>query len=157
MWNGVGGMIISPFTSPLAQRSYDRARADPSELEGRAGGIHFGIQMGNLLAHVSMPVILTRMSNPHIMSYAYEGLDAAKFGTAAAVRSRKEFQIASSRAFRMGETVGTFATKGTRFAGKGARLGGKFAVKAVPGLGWGMLAYDVYDLAANRRLFGIQL
>ena len=157
MWNGVGGMIISPFTTPLAQRSYDRARAEPSELEGRAGGIHFGIQMGNLLAHVSMPLILTRMSNPHIMSYAYEGLDAAKFGTAAAVRSRKEFQIASSRAFRMGESIGGYAMKGTKYAGRGARLGGKMAVKAVPGLGWSMLAYDVYDLAANRRLFGIQL
>jgi len=157
MWNGVGGMIISPFTSPLAQRSYDRARADPSELEGRAGGIHFGIQMGNLLAHVSMPVILTRMSNPHIMSYAYEGLDAAKFGTSAAIRSRKEFQIASSRAFRMGESIGGYAMKGTRYAGRGARFGGRMAVKAVPGLGWSMLAYDVYDLAANRRLFGIQL
>jgi len=150
-------MIISPFTTPLAQRSYDRARADPSELEGRAGGIHFGIQMGNLLAHTSMPLILTRMSNPHIMSYAYKGLDAAKFGTAAAIRSRKEFQMASSAAFRMGESAGAFAMKGTRFAGKGARFGGKFAVRAVPGLGWAMLAYDAYDLAANRRLFGIQL
>jgi len=154
---GVGGMIISPFTSPLAQKSYDRARENPSGLEGRAGGIHFGIQMGNLLAHISMPLALTRMSNPHLMSYAYEGLDAAKFGTAAALRSRKEFQIASSRAFRMGETVGGYVMKGTKYAGRGARFGGRVAVKAVPGLGWSMLAYDVYDLAANRRLFGIQL
>jgi len=150
-------MIISPFTSPIAQRSYDRIRDDPSELEGRTGGIHFGIQMGNALAHITMPLLLTRTSNPHIMSFAYKGLDASKYGIAAASRSRKEFQIASSRAFQMGESFGAFAMKGTKYAPKAARFGGKFAVRAVPGLGWAMLAYDAYDLAANRRLFGIQL
>ena len=157
MWDGVGGMIISPFTTPIAQRSYDRIRDDQTSLEGREGNIHFGIQMGNIMAHISTPIILTRMSNPHIMSYAYAGLDPEKFGTKAAVRSRKEFQMASSRAFRMGETIGGTMMKGTRYAGRAAKVGGRFAVKAIPGLGWSMLAYDVYDLAANRRLFGIQL
>jgi len=150
-------MIISPFSTPLARKSLDRIKNDPLELEGRAGAIHFGIQMGNAMAHLTMPLLLTRMSNPHLMSYAYKGLDASKYGIAAAVRSRKEFQIASSRAYQFGENVGSFALKGTKYAPKAARIGGKFAVKAVPGLGWSMLAYDVYDLAANRRLFGIQL
>ena len=150
-------MIISPFTTPVAQRSYDRIRSDQTSLEGREGGIHFGIQMGNIMAHISTPIILTRMSNPHIMSYAYAGLDPSKFGTMAAIRSRKEFQMASSRAFRMGESLGGYVMKGTKFAGRAGRIGGRFAFKAVPGLGWSMLAYDAYDLAANRRLFGIQL
>ena len=157
MWNGVGRVIISPFTTPVAQRSYDRIRKNPSELEGRTGGIHFGIQMTNALAHIAMPLMLTSMSNPHIMSYAYGGLDASKFGIAAATRSRREFQMASSRAFQIGESIAGYAMKGTRYARPAAKMGGRVAVRAIPGLGWSLLAYDVYDLAINKRLFGIKL
>ena len=43
---------------------------------------------------------------------------------------------------------------GTR---KAAHMAGRVAFRAVPGLGWAMLAYDVYDLIANDRLFGVNL
>ncbi len=150
-------MIISPITGRWAQWSYDEVQKSGPGKSGNAPLAHFGIQLGNIVAHVSTPVYLTRMSNPHLMSYAYKGLDPLKFGMKTAMSSRKEFQMASSKAFRMGEHIGGAITKGTRYAGRGARAGGRFAFKAIPGLGWGMLAYDTFDLIANKRLFGVNL
>lgn len=40
---------------------------------------------------------------------------------------------------------------GAKVAGK---LGGRVASRVIPGIGWGLLAYDVYDVAVNRRLWG---
>lgn len=150
-------MIISPITGRWAQWSYDKVMTDGPGKSGNAPLVHFGIQLGNIVAHVSTPLYLTRMSNPHLMSYAYKGLDPLKFGMKTAMASRKEFQTASSKAFRMGENVGRTMFKGTRYAGRGARVGGRVAFKAIPGIGWGMLAYDAYDLLANKRLFGVKL
>jgi len=150
-------MIISPITGRWAQWSYDEVTNHGPGSSGNAPLVHMGIQLGNMVAHMSTPVVLTRMSNPNLMSFAYKGLDPLRFGTAAAVASRREFQMASSRAFRMGENIGGTIFKGTRYASRGARLGGRFAFKAIPGIGWGMLAYDAYDLIANKRLFGVKL
>jgi len=149
MWHGVGGMIISPITTPIAEYAFERT----GDFTGgkNAPLLYAGIHTMNMVAHIATPVYLTRMSNPNMMSYAYKGLDPLKFGMHAAIQSRKDFQMASSKAFQVGSKIGA------RYGTKAARLGGKFAVKAIPGVGWGMLAYDVYDLVANRRLFGIQL
>ena len=43
---------------------------------------------------------------------------------------------------------------GAKVAGK---LGGRVAARVIPGIGWGLLAYDVYDVAVNRRLWGFDL
>jgi hypothetical protein len=40
---------------------------------------------------------------------------------------------------------------GARFGG---RIGGKIAGRAIPFVGWAMLAYDVYDVVVNRSLWG---
>jgi len=36
----------------------------------------------------------------------------------------------------------------------GGRIGGKIAGRAIPFLGWAMVAYDVYDVVVNRSLWG---
>jgi hypothetical protein len=144
-------MIVDLFTRPWAQWSYDHMREyGPGERAGQPLA-HLVIQAANVAANVAPAMILTSMSNPHYMSYAYKGLDPMKFGMKTAMRSRKEFQMASSRSFQIGET----ALK--RFGPRVAKQGGKFAFKAIPGIGWALLAYDAYDLVANQRLFGIQL
>jgi len=36
----------------------------------------------------------------------------------------------------------------------GGRIGGRLAARLIPGVGWALLAYDVYDIAYNRSLWG---
>jgi len=151
MFQGVGRVIVDIFTRPWAQWSYDLMKEEgPGERAGQPLA-HLVIQAANVAANVAPAMILTSMSNPHVMSYAYKGLDPMKFGMKTAMKSRKEFQMASSRSYQIGEA----ALK--RFGPRAAKTGGKFAFKAIPGLGWALLAYDAYDLVANQRLFGIQL
>jgi len=33
-------------------------------------------------------------------------------------------------------------------------MGGRVAARLIPGVGWALLAYDVYDIAYNRSLWG---
>jgi len=40
---------------------------------------------------------------------------------------------------------------GARVAGK---VGGRVGARLIPGVGWALLAYDVYDVAVNRSLWG---
>jgi len=166
-------VIIPVITTPWAQWSMDSMKDDGFGTSGNAPLAHVGIQIGNVVAHTSMPFYLTRMSNPHIMSYAYKGLDPMRFGLKAAMSSRKEFQMMSSQAYRLGAKIGehiAWPTKHPVFLPgskqgqaalksmrKGARIGGRVGFRAIPGLGWAMLAYDVYDLIANDRLFGVNL
>jgi len=39
----------------------------------------------------------------------------------------------------------------------GAKLGGRVGSRLIPGIGWGLLAYDVYDITVNQRLWGFDL
>jgi len=105
-----------------------------------------------MFSHTAVPISLTRMSNPHILSYGYAGISAERYGIAAAISDRKAFQMASSPAYQLGSRLGKRA--GLK---AGARVTGRIAARAIPGLGWAMLAYDAYDLVANQRLFGVQL
>ena len=166
-------MIISPITGKWAQWSYDELTENGFGESGNAPLAHVGIQLGNAVAQLALPIQLTRMSNPHLMSYAYKGLDPLKFGMKAAMASRKAFQMESSMAYRMGAKLGehiAWPTKTPVFLPgskqgkaalkamqKGARIGGRVGFRAIPGLGWSMLAYDAYDLLANKRLFGVKL
>ena len=57
-------------------------------------------------------------------------------------------------------TPGSAAEKfGAKLGGKvGAKkIGARVAGRLIPGLGWGLLAYDVYDIAVNRSLWGFDL
>ncbi len=36
----------------------------------------------------------------------------------------------------------------------GGKIGGRLATRVIPGVGWALLAYDVYDIAFNRSLWG---
>ena len=52
----------------------------------------------------------------------------------------------------------TKASKATRLGTKyGGKVGGKLAGRLIPGVGWAMVAYDVYDVAVNRSLWGFDL
>lgn len=66
------------------------------------------------------------------------------------------FSAAERTGARIGGRVG--ARAGTR-AGvlAGAKLGAKVGGRLIPGVGWALLAYDVYDIAANRSLWGFDL
>ena len=114
--------------------------------------MHFTAQMVNVVTHTAGPLYMTSMSNPSIYSYAYAGISAERYGIAANVADRKAFQMASSPAYQAGEKFGKRLGLKT-----GARTAGRFATRAIPGLGWAILAYDAYDLIANQRLFGVQL
>jgi len=50
----------------------------------------------------------------------------------------------SSKAYKTGAKVG-------------GKLGGRIGARLIPGLGYGLLAYDVYDIAVNRSLWGFDL
>jgi len=144
-------MITPVFTTPWAQWSYDTVREDGISSDEEVF-IHGYLQMTNMFSHTAIPISLTRMSNPHILSYGYAGISAERYGIAAAVADRKAFQAASSPAYQLGSRLGKRA--GLK---AGARVTGRIAARAIPGLGWAMLAYDAYDLVANQRLFGVQL
>jgi len=145
-------MITPVFTSPWAQWSYDTVKDHGVGTDDRVVFGHLGLQMANVISHTAIPLHLTTMGNPNIMSYAYKGIDAERYGIAAAVKDRKAFQMASSPAYQAGEKLGKRLGMKT-----GARTAGRIAARAIPGLGWAMLAYDAYDLVANQRLFGVQL
>ncbi len=65
---------------------------------------------------------------------------------------RFNYVTPASAATRWGSKVGS------RVGGKAAAtIGGRVAGRLVPGLGWGLLAYDVYDIAFNQSLWGFDL
>ena len=145
-------MIIVPVvTTPWAQWSYDKIREDGISTDAELF-THGYLQLANAVANTALPIHLTTMVNPHIMSYGYGGISAERYGIAAAAADRKSFQTASSAAYQVGEKFGKRIGMKT-----GARTAGRIAARAIPGLGWAMLAYDAYDLVANQRLFGVQL
>jgi len=60
------------------------------------------------------------------------------------VKPRFHYYHGSSTAYQIGE----------RYGGK---VGGKIAGRAIPLVGWAMLAYDVYDLIVNRSIWGFDI
>jgi len=60
-------------------------------------------------------------------------------------------------AYKVGERIGaklggkTGLKMGLKVGGK---IGGRVAARIIPGVGWALLAYDVYDIAYNRSLWG---
>jgi hypothetical protein len=62
----------------------------------------------------------------------------------------------ASGAERIGARVG--ARVGSRLGLQaGAKFGARVGGRLIPGVGWALLAYDVYDIAANRSLWGFDL
>lgn len=144
-------IILEPWTEWWAQRSYDHIKEEGVRNDQELLA-HLYFQSANVGAHTIPSIYMITSANPHVMSYAYAGISAEKYGIAAATADRKAFQMASSKAYQSGEAIGR------RFGGrKAARIGGRIATKMIPGVGWALLAYDAYDLIANRRLFGVQL
>ena len=62
----------------------------------------------------------------------------------------------ASGAERIGARVG--ARVGSRLGLQaGAKVGARIGGRLIPGVGWALLAYDIYDIAANRSLWGFDL
>jgi len=56
---------------------------------------------------------------------------------------------------RVGSLVGRFPIPPSKALAKaGAKAGAKVGGRLIPGVGWALLAYDVYDVAYNRSLWG---
>lgn len=161
-------MMYSPFTNWGAQGSYDHI--SKHGLTNETLKAHVFTQALNLVAEAYPIAKLTSMGNPAMVSYGYRGIDAARFGIQAAQAERLAFQRASSPAYRIGAKIGEhLAWPNSRMLhyrnnpaaratiARGARIGGKIGFRVIPGIGWAMLAYDAYDLIANKRLLGVNL
>ena len=62
------------------------------------------------------------------------------------------YATAASKAERIGGVVGK------KVLGKaGVKLGARVGGRLIPGVGWALLAYDVYDVAFNHSLWGFDL
>jgi len=159
-------MIYSPITKYLAQDSYDRLREGFSKnpdkpMTPNEPLLHFMIQTLNVVSHVGPALMMTSAANPNVRSYYYQG------------PGKHAYRATTSNAYRLGATIGKHlawpgsarilvgnskkAVAARAAMAKGARIGGRIGSKAIPGIGWAMLAYDAYDLIANRRFFGVQL
>ena len=64
-------------------------------------------------------------------------------------------RIHAQTMYNMGKGLKSSTRALTKGAGYkiGARIGGRL----IPGVGWALLAYDVYDIAYNRSLWGFDL
>jgi len=63
-------------------------------------------------------------------------------------------------AYKVGERIGSKlgGKTGLKVGLKvGGKIGGRVAARLIPGVGWALLAYDVYDIAYNRSLWGFDL
>jgi len=59
--------------------------------------------------------------------------------------------VTFTNVFSKTKTIAKGSSRGARI---GAKVGGKVGARLIPGLGWAMLAYDAYDIAVNRSLWG---
>jgi hypothetical protein len=79
------------------------------------------------------------------------------------VRGERYFTGLSIGSSKLGYPMPLFnyVTPASKAARAGARVGGKVGARVagrlIPGVGWALLAYDVYDIAANRSLWGFDL
>ncbi len=74
---------------------------------------------------------------------------------------------AASKAERIGARVGSvvganfpffnYSSSRKAWAKAGAKTGAKLGGRLIPGVGWALLAYDVYDVAYNQSLWGFDL
>lgn len=159
-------VLASPITHFFAQDSYRRMRTGfkkgaEKPMTPNEPLYHFMIQTINMLADIGPKVMMLSAANPNDLSYYYQGPD------------KIAYRASTSPAYRIGATIGEHlawpnrtpilvggskkAVAARAAMAKGARIGGRIGTKLIPGIGWGLLAYDVYDLAVNRKLFGIQL
>jgi len=70
------------------------------------------------------------------------------------VKHYPEMTYAFKPIFHYSREASKAARLGARVGGKvGARVGGRL----IPGVGWALLAYDVYDIAFNHSLWGFDL
>lgn len=140
------------ITTPFAQWDYDRTRRESAAGNPQNPGWFMAVQSVNMVAYVAGPLWLTTLNRPNVMSYAYKGMDPMKVGFTTAMKDRRTFQRVSSPAYQLGKGAGKKLGMKT-----GAKVAGRIGARLVPGLGWAMLAYDAYDLVANKRLFGVEL
>jgi len=151
-------MIYSPVSRYLAQDSYERMKDGFSKnpkkpMTPNEPLLHFMIQTLNVVSHVGPALMMTSAANPNVRSYYYQGPGKHAYRAT----TSNAYRLGSSMARRM-NTVMNYPYRIPKSAAlKVGRIGGRIGTKLIPGIGWAMLAYDAYDLVANRRFFGVQL
>lgn len=83
-----------------------------------------------------------------VYHYTTKASAAERFG--ASLGGRVHAQLLYNRG--KGLSVATRALRGP-----GYKIGGRIGGRLIPGVGWALLAYDVYDIAVNRSLWGFDL
>lgn len=78
------------------------------------------------------------------ISYKIHTAPLAGGGGAYWLEPRFHYRHGASPAYKAGARVG-------------GKIGGRIGARLIPGLGWAMLAYDVYDVAVNQSLWGFDL
>jgi len=102
-----------------------------------------------LLAYAATPVFLGNVLFPAkliMMGYRplpiFEGITYAR--NSPYVKPLFNYFHGASPAYKAGARVG-------------GKVGGRVAARLIPGVGYGLLAYDVYDITVNRSLWGFDL
>lgn len=86
-------------------------------------------------------------------SVAYK--TGAKIGSAfGSFLSPALHDITTTGVFGKTKTLAKGSSRGARI---GAKVGGRVGARVIPGVGWALLAYDVYDVVHNQRLWGFDL
>jgi hypothetical protein len=131
--------------------SYPLKKAAPYLFEGMASEKpHVVLATLGLAAYAAAPTFLGNIWLPTKLLSAgtrplpvYEGISYVKTVTGWPM-PRFHYFHGASPAYKAGARVG-------------GKVGGRIGARLIPGVGWALLAYDVYDVAANRSLWGFDL
>ncbi len=110
------------------------------------GLIHSGIRGDRYLSHVSY-VRFNPWAKP-IFHYITPASKAERIGGRIGGSIGKHLAIQTSNLDKYGKIWRKAGLKG------GAKVGARIGGRLIPGVGWALLAYDVYDIAYNRSLWG---
>lgn len=128
--------------------SYPLRKAGSRLLEGMDKGSNFGETITSLMlaAYAAAPVFMGNVLFPAKLigmgfrpHPVFEGVSFAR--NSPFVKPLFNYFHAASPAFKAGAKVG-------------GKFGGRVGARLIPGVGYGLLAYDAYDIVANRSLWG---
>ena len=120
--------------------------------------------LGSLLIHGIGAAYTAGMNLAAPLSLIQAGVRGDTYFTGLAVGYSKigypmplfNYVTPASAAERFGARVGGRA--GAKVGLKaGAKVGARIGGRLIPGVGWALLAYDVYEVAVNRSLWGFDL
>jgi hypothetical protein len=100
---------------------------------------------------IGWPMPMWEMTTPASAAYRAGAKVGSVFGS---FLSPTLHDITTTGVFGKTRTLAKGASRGAQI---GAKVGGRVGARVIPGVGWGLLAYDVYDVAYNQSLWGFDL